>query len=85
MRYDVLTSIAVPLLGGWLADVKWGRYKTICIGVAICGVAHIIMVLGAMPVVLKAGHGMAPFVVSLMILAFGAGKFGLCQLNHAVY
>lgn len=33
------------------------------------------MVFGALPVVLQAGHGMAPFVVSLIVLAFGAGLF----------
>ncbi|KNG89938.1 oligopeptide transporter [Aspergillus nomiae NRRL 13137] len=66
-------AYCIPIFGGWLADTKLGRYKTICIGVAICGVSHIIMVVGAIPSILQAGHGMAPFVVSLIILAFGAG------------
>ncbi|KII83937.1 hypothetical protein PLICRDRAFT_432549 [Plicaturopsis crispa FD-325 SS-3] len=68
-------AYTVPVFGGWIADVKLGRYTTICIGVFICGVAHIIMIFGALPTVLKAGHGMAPFVVSLIVLAFGAGLF----------
>ncbi|KZF20928.1 PTR2-domain-containing protein [Xylona heveae TC161] len=68
-------AYCIPILGGWIADTRLGRYKTICIGVAVCGIAHIIMVFGALPSVLKAGHGMAPFVISLLILAFGAGLF----------
>lgn len=31
---------ALPILGGWLADAKWGRFKTIAVGIAICGVSH---------------------------------------------
>ena len=59
---------------GWLADTKLGRYKVISIGVAVCGLAHLILVVGALPKVLQAGRGMAPFVLGLVILAVGAGK-----------
>ncbi|KII83949.1 hypothetical protein PLICRDRAFT_432976 [Plicaturopsis crispa FD-325 SS-3] len=68
-------AYTIPILGGWIADVKLGRYKTICLGVAIAGIAHIIMIFGALPSVLQAGHGMGPFVVSLIVLAFGSGMF----------
>ena len=64
----------VPIFGGWVADTKLGRFKTIVIGVLICGVAHIIMIMGAIPTVLRAGHGIAPFMISLIMLAIGAGK-----------
>lgn len=57
-----------------MADVKYGRFKTIVIGVVICFVAHIIMVFGALPSVLQAYKGLAPFIVSLIVLALGAGK-----------
>lgn len=36
-------AYALPIFGGWLADAHYGRFKTICIGVAVCGVAHIIV------------------------------------------
>ena len=65
----------VPIFGGWVADTRLGRFKTILIGVLICGIAHVILIFGALPTVLKAGHGIAPFLVSLFILAFGAGIF----------
>ncbi|ANB13286.1 Ptr2p [Sugiyamaella lignohabitans] len=68
-------AYTIPILGGYIADVKWGRYKTICFGIFVCGVAHILMTIGAIPSILQRGHGMAPFVISLLILAFGAGMF----------
>lgn len=37
---DSFTMLAygLPILGGWLADAKYGRFKTICIGIAVCGI-----------------------------------------------
>jgi dipeptide/tripeptide permease len=37
---------ALPVLFGWLADSKTGRWRLICWGVAICGIAHALMVRG---------------------------------------
>ena len=68
-------AYVIPIFGAWVADVKLGRYKTIALGVIVCGVSHIIMVCGAIPSVLRAGKGIAPFMVSFFILAFGAGIF----------
>jgi dipeptide/tripeptide permease len=67
-------AYTIPIFGGWLADVHLGRYKVICLGVAVCGIAHVVLVVGALPSVLQAGHGTAPFVIGIMILALGAGK-----------
>lgn len=54
-----------------------GRYKAICVGVAICGVAHIIQIIGAIPSVLQKGpaHAAPPFIIGLLLLALGAGIF----------
>ena len=54
--------------------MKLGRYKVICLGVLICGIGHIVLVVGAIPKILQAGNGMAPFVIGLLTLAFGAGE-----------
>ncbi|KAI0889224.1 uncharacterized protein GGS22DRAFT_177773 [Annulohypoxylon maeteangense] len=42
-------AYALPIYFGWLADTKYGRFKMICWGVGICGVAHIIMIISALP------------------------------------
>jgi dipeptide/tripeptide permease len=68
-------AYTIPLFGAWIADARIGRYPAILLGVLICGVAHIIMVLGAIPKVLQEGHGIAPFMISLFLLAIGAGIF----------
>lgn len=67
-------SYALPVFFGWLADTKYGRFRMICQGVAICGVAHIIMIISALPAVLQSGNAIGPFALSLYMLAFGAGK-----------
>ncbi|KAK6212577.1 peptide transporter ptr2 [Pestalotiopsis sp. IQ-011] len=73
----VFTFLAyvVPIFGAWIADVKIGRYQAIVWGVIIGGVAHAIMVGGAAPALLQAGKGLAPFLVSYLMLAIGAGIF----------
>lgn len=67
-------AYAIPIYGAYVADVQLGRYKVIMIGVLLCGVAHVIMIAGAAPSVLQAGHGVAPFLISFFLLAFGAGR-----------
>lgn len=64
-----------PIFGAWLGDAKWGRYKTILVGVLICGIAHIVQIAGAAPSVLVAHQAAAPFLISLFTLAIGAGIF----------
>lgn len=68
-------SYVVPTFGGYFADTMTGRFPMIMYGVLICGIAHIIMICGAIPSVLQAGHGIAPFMISLLLLAIGAGMF----------
>ena len=64
---------AFPVFFGWLADTKTGRYSLICWGVVVCGVAHVIMVAAGAPALLATGKAVAPFFISVYILAIGAG------------
>lgn len=66
-------AYVIPVLGAWIADTRLGRYKTIAIGVVICGISHIIIIIGAIPSVLQGSAAIAPFLISFFILAFGAG------------
>ncbi|KAK3361768.1 hypothetical protein B0T24DRAFT_561305 [Lasiosphaeria ovina] len=68
-------AYALPVYFGWLADTKYGRFKMICWGVAVCGVAHIIMIISALPPVLQSGNAIGPFALSLYMLSIGAAQF----------
>ena len=59
-----------------MADVHTGRYKAICFGVALAGIAHIIQIISAIPSILQKGssHAAPPFIIGLLVLAFGAAK-----------
>ncbi|WPH04961.1 Hypothetical protein R9X50_00785800 [Acrodontium crateriforme] len=74
MMFSLLAYV-IPIFGAWIADTKLGRWKTIWIGVIVGGVAHVIMIGGAAPSVLKTSAAVVPFVLSLIILALGAGLF----------
>lgn len=71
-------AYVIPIFGGYGADVYTGRFKMIMAGVIVCGISHIIMICGAIPSVLQSGHGIAPFMLSLFLLAIGAGMFKPC-------
>ncbi|KAK3690198.1 hypothetical protein B0T22DRAFT_423972 [Podospora appendiculata] len=68
-------AYCLPVYFGWLADTKYGRFKMICCGVGICGFAHIIMIISALPPVLQSGNAIGPFALSLYMLAIGAAQF----------
>lgn len=71
-------AYVVPIFAGYGADVYTGRFRMIWYGVLLCGLAHIIMIVGAIPSILQAGHAIAPFMLSLFMLAIGAGMFKPC-------
>jgi len=65
----------LPIFFGWLADTRTGRFKVICYGVLVFGVAHVLMVVSASKPLLADGSAKIPYLLSLYILAVGAGKF----------
>lgn len=64
----------LPVIFGWIADTYTGRFKLICYGVAVFGVAHALMIASGAPSLLASGHSTAPYLISLYVLAIGAGK-----------
>lgn len=59
-----------------MADEHWGRYKTICISIAIAIVGHIILVMSAIPpVITKTPASFGTFIVGLIIMGIGTGGF----------
>jgi POT family proton-dependent oligopeptide transporter len=65
-----------PLFGAYIADTYWGRYKTISVACAIAIFGHLLLVVCALPPVIKSPNGsMACFAVALVIMGAGTGAF----------
>lgn len=65
-----------PLFGAYIADAKWGRYKTICISLAVVILAHILFVIATIPPVIVNGDAsLAVFMLGIIILGVGTGGF----------
>lgn len=74
--FNTFWVYCVPLLGAYMADAHWGRYKTICISVAIAILGHIILVISAIPpVITNTSACYAVFMIGLIIMGLGTGGF----------
>ena len=74
--FNSFWSYIMPLVGGYLADTHWGRYKTINYATGIAMVGHIIIVISAIPQVITNPNGsLAAFVVGLILFGIGVGWF----------
>jgi proton-dependent oligopeptide transporter, POT family len=66
----------LPLFGAYVADTYLGRYKTICVALAIAILGHIILVISAVPpVITKPTNSLASFIIGLIIMGVGTGAF----------
>ncbi|KAJ0299376.1 hypothetical protein COL516b_009257 [Colletotrichum fioriniae] len=67
----------MPLFGAWVADKYWGRYKTICISIAIDLVGHLILISAAIPPVITkpAGNSLSALLVGMITIGFATGGF----------
>ncbi|KAF2150195.1 MFS general substrate transporter [Myriangium duriaei CBS 260.36] len=70
-----LLAYLLPLVFGIMADTWTGRFKLICWGVAVFGVAHAILVASGAKDLLANGQAKGPFFVGVYFLAIGAGIF----------
>ncbi|KAJ3933052.1 MAG: PTR2-domain-containing protein [Lentinula lateritia] len=69
-------AYVVPLLGAYIADAHWGRYKTIFWAIMIALVGHIILIVSAVPGVIEKTEGAtACFVIGMIVTGFGTGLF----------
>ena len=66
----------VPLGGAYIADAHLGRYRTICVALAVAIFGHIVMVISAIPpVITKPHNSLAAFIIGLIIMGSGTGAF----------
>jgi len=68
----VMLVYFLPLLGGWLADNKWGHVKTIIVGAFIITLGHGSMALADLPLGIDLKFF---FYIGLLLLVVGTGLF----------
>ncbi len=74
--FNTFWVYCMPILGAYLADTRWGRFKTICIAVFIALVGHVLLIVSSIPTVLDHPDGaMACFAVAIVVMGVGTGWF----------
>jgi dipeptide/tripeptide permease len=70
-----MLAYALPMVFGWLSDAKTGRFKLICWGIGVFGIAHVLMVASGAKNLLANGKAKVPYFISVYVLSVGAGEF----------
>jgi dipeptide/tripeptide permease len=70
-----LLAYLLPLITGYLADTRTGRYKMILWGIWVMGVGHVILVASGAKHLLANGTAKGPFFVGIYIISIGAAMF----------
>lgn len=70
-----MITYALPMVFGWLSDTRTGRWNMICYGIAVIGIAHVLMCAAGAPSLLASGQAQIPYFLSLYILAAGSAMF----------
>jgi hypothetical protein len=66
----------MPLLGAYVADQYWGRFRTIQVSIGIALVGHVILIISAIPAVTAHPSGaIAVFALGIVIMGIGVGGF----------
>ena len=68
----VMLVYFLPLLGGWIADNKWGHVKTIIVGASIITLGHASMAIADLPLGIDLKF---LFYVGLLLIVLGTGLF----------
>jgi proton-dependent oligopeptide transporter, POT family len=82
--FNSFWSFLMPVLGGYLADSFWGRFRTIHYAIWIAMVGHIIIIVAAIPSVIQNPNGaIAAFAIGLIFFGVGVGFFK-CNVSPLV-
>ncbi|KAI0746828.1 oligopeptide transporter [Daedaleopsis nitida] len=74
--FNTFWIYVVPLFGAYIADTRWGRYKTICVAVGITLVGHILLIVSSVPGVIEKTNGaLACFIIAVIVMGLGTGGF----------
>lgn len=70
-----LLAYCLPIFVAYLADTRFGRFNMIFWGVIVCGIGHILIVVGGSKELIASGTAKIPFFLGVYILAIGAAMF----------
>ncbi|KAL2798467.1 POT family-domain-containing protein [Aspergillus keveii] len=70
-----MLAYTLPMVTAYFSDAHTGRFKMICWGVLVFGIAHVLMVGSTAPSLLANGNAKAPYFISLYMLSVGAAMF----------
>jgi POT family proton-dependent oligopeptide transporter len=74
--FNAFWAYLMPLVGAYLADAKFGRYRTIQYAIGCALVGHVILILAAIPPIITHPQGaIACFSIGLVIMGMGVGGF----------
>jgi len=74
--FNTFWAYIMPLVGAYLADAKWGRFRTIQYAIAAALIGHVILIMSAIPPVIVHPQGaIACFSVGIIIMGLGVGGF----------
>jgi POT family proton-dependent oligopeptide transporter len=71
-----LWSYVTPLLGAYIAERYWGRFRTIQIAFVIAFTGHFFLIISAIPpVITDPNSAIACFSVGIVLIGIGVGGF----------
>lgn len=74
--FNAFWQYTMPLFGAYVADAYLGRFKTIAVALVIGIIGHIVLIMSALPPVIKNPDGaMAPFIIGIILMGLGTGGF----------
>ncbi|KKY30629.1 putative oligopeptide transporter [Diaporthe ampelina] len=74
--YNSFWQYTMPLFGAYIADSYLGRYRTIFWALLIGIIGHVILIIAALPPVIKNPPGaMAAFILGIITMGVGTGGF----------
>ncbi|OWP03916.1 hypothetical protein B2J93_5875 [Marssonina coronariae] len=72
--FNQFWAYVMPLLGAYMADQYWGRFKTIQVACAVALVGHLVLILSAIPpIIIHPNASIACFTIGLIIMGVGVG------------
>ncbi|KAK4168100.1 POT family-domain-containing protein [Cladorrhinum sp. PSN259] len=74
--FNSFWQYTMPLFGAYIADSYLGRYKTIGYALCVDIIGHILLIVSALPPVIKKPNGaLGSFIIGILLMGVGTGGF----------